>query len=211
MCFLQLKMTLDAILPLAWIPFVTALIGWVTNWVAIQMLFRPKQPVRIFFAQWQGLIPRRQADVAEKAAEVIEQEILSQHTIRTELQRLDISGHLDAFVRRVVRERAGNKLKSIPLVGSFINEKTLGMIENAALEAIHEEADNVRDKLAEDLEQHLQVKEIVQKRIANFDLDQLENVVKHVAQKEFKLIECLGGILGFVIGCAQVGILIAIS
>lgn len=204
-------MTIDAILPLAWIPFVTGLIGWFTNWVAIQMLFHPRQPVRVFFMQWQGLIPRRQADVAEKAAEVIEQEILSQHTIRTELARLDVSGHLDAFVRRVVRDRAGKKLQAIPLIGGFINDKTIGLIEKAAIEAVHEEADKVRDKLADDLEQHLQVKEIVQKRIAEFDLDKLEQVVKRVAASEFKLIERLGGVLGFVIGCAQVAILIAIG
>ncbi|MEM9227646.1 MAG: DUF445 family protein [Verrucomicrobiota bacterium] len=203
-------MSIEDVLPLAWIPFVTALIGWVTNWVAIQMLFRPREPKRFLFVTWQGLIPRRQADVAEKAAEVIEQEILSQHTIRTELQRLDVSGHLDAFIRRVIREKAAVKLQSIPLIGSLINDKTIAAIEKVAIEAVREEAEGMRDRLAEDLESHLQVKEIVQKRIAEFDLDKLETVVRRVAASEFALIERLGGVLGFVIGCAQVAILLAI-
>ncbi|MGE9292599.1 DUF445 family protein [Ruficoccus sp. ZRK36] len=202
---------LDAILPLLWIPFVTAFIGWLTNWVAIRMLFRPRRPVRLLFFTWQGLIPRRQNDVADTVAEVIEREVLSQHTIRTELERLDVSGRLDEFVRRVVREKAGRKLQAIPLIGAFINDRTLGMIEKAAVDAVHEEADKMRDNLAEDLEKHLQIRDIVRQRIADFDLDKLEEVVKQVATREFRLIEWLGGILGFIIGVAQVAILLAIG
>lgn len=203
--------SLDAILPLAWIPFVTAFIGWLTNWVAIQMLFRPRRKVRVFFLKWQGLIPRRQADVADTVAEVIEREVLSQHTIRTELERLDVTGRLDAFVRRVVREKAGRKLQAIPLIGSFVNDRTIGMIEQAAVDAVHEEADKMRSTLAEDLEKHLQIRDIVRQRIAEFDLDKLESVVKQVASREFRLIEWLGGILGFIIGLAQVAILLLIG
>ncbi|MBC2595144.1 DUF445 family protein [Ruficoccus amylovorans] len=203
--------SLDAIFPLAWIPFVTAFIGWLTNWVAIQMLFRPRRKVRVFFLKWQGLIPRRQADVADTVAEVIEREVLSQHTIRTELERLDVTGRLDAFVRRVVRDKAGRKLQAIPLIGSFINDRTIGMIEQAAVDAVHEEADKMRSTLAEDLEKHLQIRDIVRQRIAEFDLDKLESVVKQVASREFRLIEWLGGILGFIIGLVQVAILLLIG
>lgn len=201
---------LDALVPLLWIPFVTAFIGWLTNWVAIRMLFRPRRPVNLLVFKWQGLIPRRQADVADTVAEVIEREVLSQHTIRTELERLDVSGRLDAFVRRVVREKAGRKLQSIPLIGAFINDRTLGMIEQAAVDAVHEEADKMRDHLAEDLEKHLQIRDIVRQRVAEFDLDKLEAVVKQVASRELRLIEWLGGILGFLIGLAQIAILLAI-
>lgn len=201
---------LDAIVPLLWIPFVTAFIGWLTNWVAIRMLFRPRQPVNLLLFKWQGLIPRRQADVADTVAEVIEREVLSQHTIRTELERLDVSGRLDAFVRRVVREKAGRKLQSIPLIGAFVNDRTLGMIEQAAVDAVHEEAGKMRDNLAEDLEKHLQIRDIVRQRVAEFDLDKLETVVKQVASRELRLIEWLGGILGFIIGLAQIAILLAI-
>ncbi len=203
--------SLDEILPLLWIPLVTAFIGWLTNWVAIRMLFRPRRPVRVFFLKWQGLIPRRQADVADTVAEIIEREVLSQHTIRTELERLDVSGRLDEFVRRVVREKAGRKLQSIPLLGAFINDRTLGLIERAAVDAVHEEAGRMRDNLAEDLEQHLQIRDIVSERIAQFDLDKLETLVKQVASRELRAIEWLGGILGFVIGLAQVGILLLVA
>ncbi len=41
-------------------------IGWVTNWIAIQLLFWPRKKILGF----QGLIPRRKQEIAEKIAEV---------------------------------------------------------------------------------------------------------------------------------------------
>lgn len=201
-------MTPEAILKLAWIPFVTALIGWLTNWVAIRMLFRPRQPIRVFFWQWQGLLPRRHMDIADKIAELVEKELLSQHVIRAELERLDVKGYLDDFIHRIVRQKLGSKLKSIPIIGGMINDASLGMLEKAAKDAVHEEIVPMRKRLADDLEGHLQVRDLVRARIEAFEMNQLESLVKAVAAKELRAIEWLGGVLGFVVGVIQVVILL---
>jgi uncharacterized membrane protein YheB (UPF0754 family) len=52
-------------------PFVGALIGWLTNYLAIKMLFRPRQP-RFIFGLLCRVIPRRQRDLALKIGEVVE-------------------------------------------------------------------------------------------------------------------------------------------
>ena len=57
------------ILVLILIPIISALIGWLTNWVAIRMLFHPRKPILIGNFKLQGLIPRRQPDIAEQAAD----------------------------------------------------------------------------------------------------------------------------------------------
>jgi len=71
-------------------PFITAAIGWLTNWVAIQMLFHPREPMRIFFWKWQGLIPARQQQLAFQTAEIIEREILQQHMILHEIRKIEL-------------------------------------------------------------------------------------------------------------------------
>ncbi len=43
--------------------------------------------------------------------------------------------------------------------------------------------------------------------IEEFDLGTLESIVYGIASKELKMIEVLGGVLGFLIGLLQVGIL----
>ncbi len=203
--------TLEAIARLAWIPLVTALIGWGTNWLAIRMLFRPHAPQKVLGLTIQGLLPRRRMELADKVAEVVERELLSQHVIREELDKIDVHKYVDGFIHRVVREKLGQKLRRIPLLGGMVNDTTLGMLERAAKDSVDEEIEPMRERLADDLESHLQVREIVRKRIETYEIEHLESVVLEVARRELRAIEWLGAILGFFVGVAQVAILVALG
>lgn len=190
------------------IPFVTGLIGWFTNWVAIRMLFQPRNPLRIAGVTWQGLIPRRQTDLAHQTAEIIESEILQQHAIRNAIQSIDFEPHLMGLVESMVEKKLKTKLMEIPFVGNFINEGTLKMIKTMAIESLREELPNLVENVSNDLESKIQVKHMVQNRMNALDLDKLESIVKKVAEKEFSKIEQLGAVLGFVVGLFQVGLLV---
>src|SRR5262245_15422194 len=110
------------IIELAWLPLITAFIGWLTNFVAIRMLFRPRVEQRFLGFRWQGLIPRRQAEVAKSTAEIIEAELLNQHVVRAQLQKMDFIAFLDPVIHKLVHQTLKSKLSAIPLVGSFISQ-----------------------------------------------------------------------------------------
>ena len=185
-------------------PFLTAGIGWLTNWVAIKMLFHPRVPLNLVFWKWQGLIPRRQKKLAKEASEIIEREILQQNIISTELRKIDLKPYLDKVAHTIVWNRIGPQLKSIPLIGSFINESTLAKFEVIAAASINEEAEPIVEKVADEFESKVNFKDIIEDNIAAFDLDQLEIIVNQVAHREFATIERLGAALGFLFGCVQV-------
>ncbi|TVP75471.1 MAG: DUF445 family protein [Puniceicoccaceae bacterium] len=187
-------------------PFITAGIGWLTNWVAIQMLFRPRQPMRVFFWQWQGLIPRRQQQLAEEAAEIIEREILQQHRILHEIRKIELGPHLQEAAHKIVWQRIGPQLRAIPLLGNFINDSTLAKFEVIAATAMQEEAVPLMEKVATQFEASVNLKQLIEENIAAFDLDRLEAIVNQVARREFRTIERLGAVLGFLIGCVQVAL-----
>ena len=189
-------------------PFITAAIGWFTNWVAIQMLFHPRQPVRIFFWQWQGLIPRRQAQLAAEAAEIIEREIMQQHMIVHEIRKIELGPYLEEAAHKVVWERLGPQLKALPLLGGFINESTLAKLEVLAAGAMKEEAGPLMEQVATQFEASVNLRQLIEENIAAFDLERLEAIVNEVARREFKTIEMLGALLGFLIGCLQLLILL---
>ncbi len=186
------------------LPFITALIGWLTNKVAIKMLFRPQRSISICGWKWQGLIPRRQKDIARQTGEIIERDILSHHDLRREIMNIDLNPHLHEFTSRLIRNKLGSRLKTIPLIGNFINEKMLARLENVALDEMMHESTALMDHLAHEMEHHIEIKTLVEQRIAEFDLDKLESVVNKAANSEFRTIEILGGILGFIIGLGQV-------
>lgn len=189
-------------------PFITAAIGWFTNWVAIQMLFHPREPMRLFFWKWQGLIPRRQEQLAAEAAEIIEREIMQQHMIVHEIRKIELGPYLEEAAHTLVWERIGPQLKAIPLLGGFINESTLAKFEVIAAGAMKEEAGPLMKKVATQFEASVNLKQLIEDNIAAFDLERLETIVNEVAQREFRTIERLGAVLGFLIGCLQLLILL---
>lgn len=184
-------------------PFITSAIGWLTNWVAIKMLFHPRKPIQILLWKWQGLIPRRQQQLAAEAAEIIEREIMQQHMIVNEIKKIELGPYLEEAAHKVVWDRIGPQLKAIPLLGGFINDGTLAKFEVIAASAMKEESGPLMEKVATEFESSVNLKQLIEENIAAFDLERLESIVNEVAQKEFRTIERLGAVLGFVIGCLQ--------
>ena len=58
---------------------VGGIIGWITNLLAIKMIFRPLKPIKIPLINYElvGLIPKRRREIAASIGEVIETELLS--------------------------------------------------------------------------------------------------------------------------------------
>ena len=187
-------------------PLIAATIGWVTNWLAIKMLFHPRKPLRFFFWKWQGLIPRRQQQLATEAAEIIEREILQQHLILSEIKKIELSPHLEKTAKILVWERIGPQLRAIPLLGNFVNDSVLAKFETIASAEIKKEAGPLVEKVATEFESSVDLKRMIEDNIAAFDLERLETIVNQVAKREFQTIEQLGAVLGFLIGCVQVAL-----
>jgi len=80
---------------------VGAIIGYVTNYVAIKLLFRPYKPLKIgaitIFPQ--GIIPREKKSLAKKVGNVVKVYILSEQEIKkiiaSEVVKLEINNFLD--------------------------------------------------------------------------------------------------------------------
>ncbi|MEY3000530.1 MAG: hypothetical protein RL648_744 [Verrucomicrobiota bacterium] len=185
------------------LPLIGAGIGWLTNRLAIQMLFRPRQPVRFAGITLQGLIPRRHHELAQRIGELVEKELFQQHLIRTEIRKIDIQPHVEELAASIVWNRLGPRLRQVPLLGGLVNDKLLASLHAMALESLREETDPLLDKVAIAAERHIKIRHLVEERVRGLDLAQLETLVRQLAKKEFQGIEVLGGLIGFVLGLLQ--------
>jgi uncharacterized membrane protein YheB (UPF0754 family) len=59
------------------LPLLGVAVGYVTNWVALWMIYEPAQPRRLGPFRWQGLFVRRQPEVSEVYASIVADEILT--------------------------------------------------------------------------------------------------------------------------------------
>lgn len=179
--------------------------GWVTTWIAIKMLFHPRKPFRFLGMTIQGIFPKNQLLIAEKLGQVVSKEFLSFDEIEAKvtdpenLQKLrpDIETHIDHFLR--------NKLKDVfPMLAMMMGEKTINQLKNAFLMELESLFPVLMKSYMNKLEHDLDLEKIVKEKVANFSSEKLEDILNQITKREFKFLELIGGVFGFVIGLSQV-------
>lgn len=90
------------------------------------------------------------------------------------------------------------------LVDKVLNIKISGFInnmDNNLKNRIFETLQSLFNNNATKLIEQLNISEIVEEKINTFEMQEAENLVVGVMNKELKMITTLGGVLGFVVGC----------
>lgn len=190
------------------IPIVCALIGWMTNAIAVRMIFRPRKPVSLLGFKIQGLIPRRQSDLARSIGETIESKLLTHEDIQAALSSPDVQADLEKVIREQVEKFLDEKLGSNPLLAGFLQGEMAENIKNMLSQQLKAGLLGFMDGMLETIESRLDLKSIVQQRIESFDMATLEAIILSIARRELKTIEVFGGVLGFLVGVGQVAILV---
>ena len=91
-----------AILPWVLPPLLGAVIGYVTNRIAIKMLFRPLNPKRLFGVRiplTPGVIPRNRYDLARTIARMVSEQLLSPQALREQLDTPEFRRNLASWIR----------------------------------------------------------------------------------------------------------------
>jgi uncharacterized membrane protein YheB (UPF0754 family) len=187
------------------IPFISAFIGWVTNWVAIKMLFHPRQPKKILGITFQGIFPKRQKQFAEKLGKLVSDEFLSFNDIEEKISDPEnlkkimplIEAHIDDFLRT----RLSNEM---PVISMFIGDKTINKLKEAFMVEIETLFPKVMRQYAANLKTELDLEQIVISKVSSFSSDKLEEVLLQIMSKEFRFVEIIGAVIGFIIGVVQV-------
>lgn len=191
------------------IPLISAFIGWFTNWIAIKMLFHPREPRKLFGITFQGIFPKRQQVFAAKLGKLVSDELLSFSDISSKLTHPDnlksvmpvIEKHIDRFLREQLPEQ-------MPLISMFIGESTIQELKGVFVKQLEVIFPEVMQTYVHTLKNQLDLEAIVTRKVAGFSSDKMEQILMSIMQKEFRFVEIIGGILGFLIGLLQVFITI---
>ena len=183
----------------------SAFTGWVTTWIAIKMLFHPRKPINILGWKLQGIFPKNQQLIAQKLGQVVGKELLSFAEIEQKvtdpenLKQLkpEIEKHIDTFLREKIKD-------VFPMLSMFIGEKTIIQLKEAFLMELESLFPVLMKSYMNKLEKDLDLEKIVTEKVAGFSSEKLENILDQITKKEFKFLEVIGGVFGFLIGLIQV-------
>jgi uncharacterized membrane protein YheB (UPF0754 family) len=187
------------------LPFISAFIGWFTNWIAIKMLFHPKEPKRFLGFTIQGIFPKGQKQFAIKLGTLVANELLHfdeiAHQIKDpaqlEMVKPFISEHIDHFLQHKLKEK-------MPVISMFVGTGTLDKIKEGLLEEIDIMLPELLAKYADNLASKIDIERIVTQKVARFSSDKLEEILVAIMSKEFRFVELIGAVLGFLIGLLQI-------
>lgn len=186
------------------LPFISALIGWFTNFLAVKMLFHPKKKIKIGFIEIQGIFPKRQKPLAEHLAKVVAKELVSFEDIKQNLKDPNSLDSVKILINEKLDEFLTEKFPTqYPVLAVFVNKKVREKFKRQSMEEIELMIPLVIDRYIEKTEQSLDIECIVYEKVVQFSSDKLEDIVFGILKNEFFFIEMVGGILGFLIGCIQ--------
>lgn len=211
-------------------PILGAFIGYITNWLAIKMLFRPFEPKYIFGFKipfTPGLIPKRRKEIAEAIAKTVEEHILPQEKLmklfedsnykerlhkRIELVIDDLIESIVSDIRKTIKE--GISLGKINIKGTIVLS-AIDVLLDKAIDNLKEKLkkkliEKASDKIEKHIEEELpimigqlKIREMVIETFMEIDIETLEKIVIGFSEDQLKHITYTGAALGFLIGVVQ--------
>ncbi|MDD2402728.1 MAG: DUF445 family protein [Clostridia bacterium] len=182
-----------------------ACIGWITNVLAIKLLFRPYIEYKVPFLKWriQGLIPKRRQEIAVALGKVVSTELITGNDVMKSLGREDIKAHLREKTEKYVSEQVLLRMPNIIMTGvvttmadfagRIVGQEIINVLDNPDKIFELDELDDIKKE----------IERIVKEKIMAFDMARIEELVYLLAKSELNHIEMIGGVLGFLIGVVQ--------
>jgi uncharacterized membrane protein YheB (UPF0754 family) len=187
------------------IPIISAFIGWFTNWIAIKMLFHPKEPKMILGIRFHGIFPKRQRQFAEKLGKLVGAELLSFEDIEKKIvdpKNIDqLMPYVETHIDQFLRVKLANEM---PMISMFIGERTITQMKEIFMKELTELFPQMMGNYMGKLKSELDLEQIVIEKVSGFSSDKLEQILLSIMQKEFRFVEIIGAVLGFIIGLLQV-------
>lgn len=208
---LQMTISHSNITAIISIPVVSALIGYVTNYIAVKMLFRPHHPRRFLGLTLHGLVPKRQAQIAASLGTMIERDLFSHQDVQEALQSAETAEEAAGFLNEQVDLFAQKLAAQNPMVGAFLQGPLLQQVKDTLSAQMTERFPELIGRIVDKVEHRLDVSAIVERKIAAFDLSKLESLIYEISKRELKTIELLGGVLGFLVGLIQVALMLVFA
>lgn len=188
---------------LAFMPLVGGLIGWITNVLAVKLIFRPYQPVKLPLMPiaLQGVVPKRRAELAQKIGQVVEQELLSGDDILQKMRSPDMVDKLLHTIKRAVNEVIVEKVP--PWVPLSMQQLLLQAVSETITKVAPSLVERAFDQAGNDIKNSFAISQLVEERLNSYPIEDIERIIVSVAARELKHIEILGGVLGFIVGLLQ--------
>jgi uncharacterized membrane protein YheB (UPF0754 family) len=195
--------------PNAWwlLPICGVVIGWVTNWAALWMIFQPTEPRQVGPFKLHGLFMRRQPEVAGVYGSLIAEDIVNLENIGNELMhgpRSDRTRQLVETAMRPAVDRAVGRARPAVRVAVGADEYD-AIRDSLASEAVDHTMDPLTDPELNE-RQSKRVRELVAPKIEELPPEDFAELLHSGFREDEWLLLLHGAVLGLVGGLIHLGL-----
>ena len=190
--------------PNVWVlPAFGAFVGAFTNWIALQIVLRPAEPVNILGYQLQGIFIKRREVVSRKFANGFTQDFLE---VRQLLDHAWSDKHAEE-VQRLVRRRIREMMNKNLITSTF--DKVMQVtgksrtFDAQAIELMKTQLVNTLDKPQVVNGLREPIADLLSERLNELSPRQYQELLKPMFDSEQWIIVTVGALLGFAAGTAQ--------
>lgn len=189
--------------PYRWgLPLYGAALGYLTNWVAINMVFRPLNPIYIGPWRFQGVFLKRQQEVSEKFAHLATLEMMSIKHIMTEVMTGKRSDRTRAMIKRHISPlleggvvRTAMQLTVGPTAYAALKKTITDKAMVMSLQPVQDARFN-RDRAQV-------IEKIFSERMKLMSPKEFQDLLRPAFEEDEWIVIVMGAIMGFVAGWIQ--------
>lgn len=186
-------------------PFIAAVIGYVTKRVAIQMMFRPINFVGVAepFLGWQGVVPRNSARMIRISAELITDRLVDPREIFSRLDPDRVAKEIEGPLLLAVDEIAREVMERYhPALWEVLPTLAQDMIVKQAQAGSPALVRRIMAEIRENIRDVLDIKQVAVDALER-DKELLVRLIRDISRPEMAFIARCGIYFGFLLGLVQ--------
>ncbi|MCH2023039.1 MAG: DUF445 domain-containing protein [Saprospiraceae bacterium] len=197
------------------LPFISAIIGWGTNVVALKMTFYPLEFIGFKFKGfkaigwggfppigWQGIIPSKAETMAGKATDMITTKLIDVEDQFSRINPAIVAKEMESSILRLSREITNEVMTEHVPFWKLLSNKQKEKIYARSAEEIPSVIEEIMEEVKVNITEVFDLKAMAVEHLRN-NKELLNRIFLEVGDKEFSFIERSGFYFGFLFGILQ--------
>lgn len=179
-------------------------VGWFTDWLALKLIFNPKQPHRVLGITVQGLFLKRRREVAADYGALIADQIITPRKVIEAVLKGPLSDRVFVLIRREV-QNALDRSAGIarPLVVVTVGSTRYQTLKRSVAAKIMERLPETLTYLEDYAREAMDVRNLLITKMQQLDETQFEALIRPAFEEDEWILITVGAALGFLMGEVQ--------
>lgn len=189
----------------SWVlPFFGFVVGWLTNAIALKIIFRPLNPVKVGPFTFLGLFLKRQKEVSSTYARIVSVEIVNIKAMWNAIFTGPKHGNFEAMLRAhtiVFTEKLVQGIKPLALVA--LGEETFRRLKEDVAQKVMTKIPDIIDDSYLYMTDKMDLESEIRQKMQNLSTADFESALHPAFEEDELLLIIVGAVLGMMVGIVQ--------